>query len=127
MQTISKTIFKISLILMSALIISSCHKEGEGGKSSVSGTVKHHTKIIPNTVVYIKYGAKEFPGTDVSVYDASVTSDSNAHYEFKDLYKGDYYLYGVGYDNTIMEQVTGGISVELKRNKHSDIDVPVTE
>jgi hypothetical protein len=125
--SMNKTIVKISLMLLSVLIISSCHKEGEGGKSSVSGSVKHHTKLIPNAVVYIKYGAKEFPGTDISKYDASVTSDANAHYEFKDLYKGDYYLYGVGYDNQIMEAVTGGTGIELKRNKHSDIDVPVTE
>jgi hypothetical protein len=126
-RSMSKKTLMIGLLLISVLIISSCHKEGEGGKSSVSGNVKHHSKLIPNAVVYIKYGAKEFPGTDVSKYDASVTADSNAHYEFKSLYKGDYYLYGVGYDNAIMEPVTGGIGIELKLNKHLDADVPVTE
>jgi len=121
-----KNILLLTAICLSA-VFSSCHKEGTGGKSSISGSVKHHDASIPNSVVYIKYGTKEFPGTDVSRYDASVTADANAHYEFKDLRKGDYYLYGVGYDNTIMEAVTGGIAVKLKYNKETETNVPVTE
>lgn len=128
-----KTIFqfnKAALLILSAIMaftFTSCHKEGTGGHSSVSGNVKHHTKLIPNAVVYIKYGATEFPGTDVSLYDDHVTSDANAHYEIKGLRKGDYYLYGVGYDNALMLQVTGGIGIKLKYNKASVNDVPVTE
>jgi hypothetical protein len=121
-------------VVFSAIVIltaSACKKEGPGGKSSVSGNVKHHTKLIPNAVVYIKYGATEFPGSDVSVYDASVTSDTNAHYEFKDLQKGDYYLYGVGVDQsggvTNSFPVTGGVGVKLSKNKASTADIPVTE
>lgn len=121
-----KTILLVAAICLST-VFSACHKEGTGGKSSISGSVKHHDAAIPNAVVYIKYGVKEFPGTDVSKYDASVTADANAHYEFKNLRKGDYYLYGAGYDNTIMEAVTGGISVKLKYNKETETDVPVTE
>jgi hypothetical protein len=122
----SKTIFTI-LITSLSFTFFSCGKEGPGGKSSVSGTVVHHDITIPNSVVYIKYDAKEFPGTDVSKYDASITTDANAHYEFKDLRKGDYYLYGVGFDNTISEEVRGGIGIKLKYNKESSTDVPVTE
>lgn len=125
-----KAILKRSVFLvMSCMLITlgACTKEGPGGKSSVSGNVLHHDLIIPNSVVYIKYNATEFPGPDVSVYNASVTADANGHYEFKDLRKGDYYLYGVGYDNAIFEQVTGGISIKLKYNKELKTDVPVTE
>ncbi|MGZ4048321.1 MAG: hypothetical protein ACXVPU_13370 [Bacteroidia bacterium] len=121
---------KIVFLLFSVttlLIFTACHKPGVGGHSSVSGNVMHHTKLIPNAIVYIKYGAKEFPGTDVSKYDDHMTSDTNAHYEFKNLYKGDYFLYGVGYDNAIMLPVTGGIGITLKSNKSSTTDVPVTE
>lgn len=106
---------------------SSCKKEGPGGKSSVSGNVKHHQELIPSAIVYIKYGATEFPGGDISIYDDKVTSDTNAHFEFKDLEKGDYYLYGVGYDFTGSYNVVGGVGIELKRNKASIVDVPVTE
>jgi hypothetical protein len=126
-----KTIFNFSIrsliIVLTLTFASACKKEGTGGKSSVSGHVKHHTKLIPYSIVYIKYGATEFPGTDVSQYDASITSDANAFYEFKELQKGDYYLYGKGNDPVHAEPVTGGIGIKLERNKHSDIDVPVTE
>lgn len=114
-------------IIFILLIVSSCTKEGTGGSSTVSGTVLHHSTPIPNCVVYIKYDAKEFPGNNTSLYDASVTADINAHYEFKGLRDGDYYLYGVGYDNAIGETVTGGIGVKLKYNKTTNTNIPVTE
>lgn len=115
------------IIFLSGIMAVACKKEGPGGKSSVSGAVKHHTELIPNAIVYIKYDAKEFPGANVSIYDASSPADANAHYEFKELQKGDYYLYAVGYDSTEQVQVTGGIGVKLKRNEAKATDVPVTE
>ena len=117
----------VSISLISLVALSACYKEGNGGKSVVNGFVSHHSHRVPNAIVYIKYGAIEFPGTDVSKYDASITADANAHYEFKDLRKGDYYLYGVGYDNAIMENVSGGIGIKLKYNKTTTSDIPVTE
>lgn len=120
---------KINMICFYGFVLffSACHKEGTGGKSSVSGSVKHHDKLIPNSVVYIKYGSTEFPGTDVSKYDASFPTGADAHYEFKDLRKGDYYLYGFGYDNAIMGTVSGGVGIKLKYNKAIVTDIPVTE
>ena len=115
------------IVVASSILFISCHKEGTGGKSSVSGLVRHHSMVIPNCTVYIKYGTKDFPGTNVSSYDSYVTVDGSGHYEIKDLRRGDYYLYGTGYDNTIMETVSGGVGVTLRYNKNSDIDVPVTE
>jgi hypothetical protein len=119
---------KLSMFLLATvLVFASCKKEGIGGKSSVSGAVKHHALPIPNAVVYIKYGATEFPGTDVSVYDASTVSNSAAKYEFKELQKGDYYLYSVGYDSAISLPVTGGFGVFLKNRESKTVDVPVVE
>jgi hypothetical protein len=119
--------FSVLIIILTMIFSTACHKEGSGGKSSVYGYTKHHTAVIPNCVVYIKYGAKEFPGADVSKYDASITADANGYYEFKDLRKGDYYLYGVGYDASISEAVSGGVSIQLKYNKSTETNVPVTE
>lgn len=116
-----------SFALLMLFTFTSCRKEGTGGKSSVSGTVKHHNTLIPNAIVYIKYGATEFPGTNTTVYDASITADAKAHYEFKDLRKGDYFLYGVGHDVNISEIVLGGIGVKLKYNQETITDIPVTE
>jgi hypothetical protein len=118
---------KYLIVPVILFLFSACHKEGTGGKSTVSGMVMHHEMMIPNAVVYIKYGARELPGTDGTAYDASTTADASGNYEFRDLRKGEYFLYGIGYDNSIQEIVKGGISVELKYNKETSIDVPVTE
>lgn len=117
----------ICLVGVILISLNACRKEGTDGKSSVSGYVMHHTKSIENAVVYIKYGATEFPGADLSKYDASFPTGADAHYEFKNLRKGDYYLYGVGYDNSVMESVTGGIGIKLKYSKAISTDVPVVE
>ncbi|MES2592693.1 MAG: hypothetical protein V4608_12480 [Bacteroidota bacterium] len=122
-----KNLFNITLLCFCILVFSSCTKEGPGGKSAVNGYVSHHNHKIANAVVYIKYDATEFPGADVSVYDASVTADATGYYLIKDLEKGNYYLYGAGYDNAILENVVGGIGVKLKRNKTTTTDIPVTE
>ena len=125
-----KKIITIGVLLIVILGIVSCKKNGTGGKATIKGYVKHHEQIIPMAKVYIKYGATEFPGTDLSLYDANVTANANAYYEIKDLRMGDYYLYGVGYDNTILESVFGGIPVKIKyseRKKEMDVIVPVVE
>lgn len=126
-----RKIFFALLLAITSMLLNSCHKEGIGGKASISGLVKHHDALIPNATVYIKYGATEFPGVDVSIYDESVIADAKANYEFVNLYKGDYFIYGVGIDvnggvaNSF--PVTGGISTKIKHNKAYNIDVPVTE
>ena len=112
---------------IAVLSVSSCYKEGIGGKSTVSGVVAHHGKPIPNSIVYIKYGATDFPGTDVTLFDDHTTSDGNAHYEFHNLRKGNYFLYGVGFDNGISQTVNGGVGIKLKYNKSISQDVTVTE
>jgi hypothetical protein len=115
-----------SLLLYSALI--SCGKEGLGGKATIKGTVKHHSTPIPKAVVYIRYGTKDFPGSNVTHYDASVTANANAEYEFTNLKKGDYYLFGVGFDSSIVKNVVGGIPIEIKNKTETvSMDVPVAE
>ncbi len=130
MKTFTKKIKTITLVLLCSIFISSiysCKKEGPGGKSTIKGVVKHHSKAIANATVYIKYGATDFPGTNAGDYDAQVAADADGNYMFTDLVKGDYYLYGYGYDASILEYVKGGIAVNVKRNKTKETDVPVTE
>lgn len=125
-----KTLFILSFLTLLALF--SCKKNGIGGESEISVTVKHHVDLIPGATVYIKYGAKEFPGEDLSKYDDSkVTGTSGqgtAHTHFSGLLKGNYYLYAVGYDSSVAKAVKGGIPVKLKSShEHVDIDVPVSD
>ena len=116
------------LFLLPVLLLVSCGKEGPGGKGAIHGMVMHHSAIIPGAVVYIKYGTQESPGSNITYYDASVTSDSGAHYEFADLRKGDYYLFSVGFDSSSAQTVNGGIPVEIKNKTETvSADVPVTE
>lgn len=127
-----KSIILISAILLTGLLFSSCSKEGLGGEATIAAFPKHHDKPIPNTTIYIKYGAKDFPGTDVSVYDdakiAEAVTGEDPHAHFENLKKGDYYFYGVGFDSSINQIVTGGIPVEIKEKAgETDIIVPVTE
>ncbi len=118
-------LFILSFLIL--LITTACKKEGTGGKSSVKGYVKHHSVLIPNARVYIKYGAKDFPGSDVSAYDSNVPADANGYYEIKDLQKGDYYLYGVGYDPNISENVFGGLPIKLRSKESITSDIAVVE
>jgi hypothetical protein len=113
--------------MLFAFAFSSCHKEGLGGNGSIAGKVAHHGKAIPNCVVYLKFNTQDFPGESPSNYDANVTADANGEYTFPKLYKGDYYLYGIGFDNSINQVVRGGVPVKVKRNKQTTQDVPVTE
>lgn len=109
------------------LVVTSCKKEGPGGRANIHGVVAHHGLPIPNATVYIKYGATEFPGTDVAEYDDQVTADATGKYEFSNLVKGDYYLFATGYDAAILENVKGGVYVKVKRNEHKEAEIPVTE
>jgi hypothetical protein len=125
-----KAKISIAIMLAAMVAITACKKEGTGGSTTVATIVKHHEKLIPGATIYVKYGAKESPGADVSVYDESRVADAAGHAHFENLRRGDYFFYAVGYDSTINEVVKGGIPVEIKRkdkNEHIDVIVPVVE
>lgn len=121
-----KKIIVLSSLLLLTLCFVACKKNQLGGKSTIKGSVLHHSQLIPNATVYVKFNAKDFPGTDIGAYDDKVTADANGNYEIK-CYKGDYYLYGVGYDNSIREAVTGGLAVHIRNRETVKVDVAVTE
>jgi len=121
---------KIITAVLAIIVIASCKKEGTGGSATVATIVQHHSKNIPFATVYVKYGAKDFPGSDVSKYDANQKTDKEGHTHFEGLQKGDYYFYGVGYDSSISAVVVGGVPVKISpKEKKSEIEqvVAVTE
>lgn len=120
----------LSSMVLICLFVSftvACKKAGTGGKATVQGTVAHHDRLIPNAVVYVKFGASEFPGPSPDLYDMQVNANLDAFYTIEELHKGDYYLYGVGYDSSISQTVQGGIPIKINSNDINEIDVPVTE
>lgn len=123
-----KTTITIIAIVLIIFSFASCKKEGTGGKASITGYAKHHAKAIPDAVIYIKYGAIESAGTSPGNYDANTTADGAGKYEFKDLNKGDYYLFGIGYDSAISNTVSGGIPIKVKKKTETvNADVSITE
>lgn len=117
----------ISPILL-LMISTACKKNQLGGKSQVSGYVKHHGKNISNARIFIKLKAKNFPGSDTNLYDTKVSADANGYYSIN-FYKGDYYLYAFGYDYSIPAPyiVTGGTYIHLRHNEKKSVDLYVTE
>lgn len=109
--------------------LTACKKNQLGGKSSIKGVVNHHGKAIGNAIVYIKFKTQDFPGNDVSVYDAHVTADVSGNYVIPEIYKGEYYLYAVGEDFAIPPpyQVAGGLPTKVRSKENITLDIPVTE
>ncbi len=119
-----------ALVFASAVIFAGCKKEGMGGDASLGITAKHHGAPIPGTVIYIKYGAEDFPGEDLSLYDATTTADNSGYAVISDLRYGKYYIYGVGYDSSLQEIVKGGMPVQIKWSDRKDVqkeDLSITE
>lgn len=128
MKTTKTTLILAYLILL--LAFAGCKKDGTGGEATVATIAKHHERAIPHATIYIKYGAKDFPGSDVGSYNASQVTDRNGHTHFENLLKGNYYFYGVGYDSSAQTVVKGGVGLKIdrkNRKEETELIVPITE
>ncbi len=123
-----KTILKLSFVVLLLLSFTQCKKNQTGGKASISGTVKHHEKIIAGAYVYVKFNTTEFPGDDYTLYDTYVQADVNGNFRIP-FYKGSYYVYAKGYDEDIASPfiVKGGTSFSIRNKENLTIDLAVTE
>lgn len=123
------------ILTLCVVVLSSCTKKcdkdspGVGGNVTLEGHVKHHTTVIPDSRVFIKFGATEFPGPDTTFYDGGTSANStDAHYVFTGLNPGDYYLYSAGYDAGLQDSVFGGIGIEICEDGGTvETDIPVIE
>ena len=127
MKTMKSYSFLLLVSLCLLALVSACTKEGFDGGSTITGKVAHHGARISYATVYIAFGAKELPGTLTTDFDASVLADSAGLYKIENLRKGDYYLYGLGYDSTISQTVRGGLRVTVGKNEDKTVEVAVTE
>lgn len=117
---------KVFFLILITLLSAGCKKNQPGGKSILTGQVKHHEKVIPFSTVFIKYAAEEFPGADTLLYDSKVKTGADGRYSFS-MYQGTYFLYGRGYDSGVPGTVVGGIKYHLRNNETKSLDVSVTE
>jgi hypothetical protein len=121
----------VIILLITSVFIGSCRKE-KCENATVTGLVRHHSKLIPNAMVYIKYGSKDMPANpqNPNTFDEAVQADANAWYTFLNKAKGDYYLYAVGYDEQLLDSVYGGapLGIECKSEVQTiSKDIPVIE
>jgi hypothetical protein len=129
-------LFYSALLYLLLAFGTSCKKAGLAGDNTIVAYPQHHGKPIfshstPNyrDTIYVKFNAVELPGTNPSNFDKVFVGEiGENHVHIHGLQKGKYYLYGVGWDTTISQRVSGGIPIELKQlTAETDIDVPVTE
>lgn len=122
---------KYILLVICALSFFGCKKNQLGGKSNIKGKVVHHDAAIPYAKIYIKFNATEFPGEDVSKYDATLDADHNGNFLVNKIYHGQYYFYSVGVDPALGATnniVKGGIALKVKMLKEiTGFEIPVTE
>jgi hypothetical protein len=131
-----KKILVYLVVMVAILPIGSCKKNGIGGDATIVVFLEHHGKNIKNHVgypdtVFVKFKAKDAPGTKASDYDTFFVGEvGEDHVHCEGLRAGTYFLYGAGFDSSIVQRVTGGLSVKIKwseRKKEIDTHLPVTE
>jgi hypothetical protein len=119
---------KILLILVCGLILFSCKKPaGEGGNSSIKGTVWVHDYDKNMSVLQYQYS-----GVDVEVYiiygddltsGDKVNTNANGEFEFKYLRKGNYKVYAVSKERigttNDAKDVAVSLDVTISKNKQT--------
>lgn len=126
----------ISAITLSAVLVvltlSSCERKddtniaGKGGMAVLKVTPQHHGTNIDSCTIFLKYNSKELP----SSFDEEikcVMENGKPVATFNELKKGDYYVYGKGWDPDISQQVVGGIPYTISDEQTYTINIPVTE
>src|SRR5688572_2598599 len=131
MNTTIKILSGMLVSLLFSAVFFSCRKGGVGGDGSISVFVTHHMNLIPGARVYVKYGAKEFPGTDLGVYDdwriCGTSGAQKGRTSFEGLKRGYYYFYIIGYDSAFVDSVSGGLLISLKNHEQLEEELPVYE
>ena len=124
-----KKIVLISPLLFLFLILFSCRRAGTGGDNTLVVFPKHHATSVSGATVFVRFNAKDFPGSTKADYDIQVDGEANEdHVHVKGLRKGNYFLYCTAFDSTISSLVSGGIAVTISsKSGEKDIDLPVTE
>lgn len=126
-----KKVLATVLVIASVISIYSCERKneevaGKGGNATLKVTPQHHAENIDSCTVYLKYNAQDMPGS----YDEEVkciVENGKPVATFSGLKKGDYYVYGKGWDPDFEQVVVGGTPYKITEETTYNINVPVTE
>ncbi|MBI2967508.1 MAG: hypothetical protein HYY40_06820 [Bacteroidetes bacterium] len=110
-------------------------KAGSGGKAKLSVHFYEKDKDpVFEGIIYIKYNATTFPGTDPSVYDEFQVTDYGAKVIFENLRQGEYYLYGIKVQDTVeggtyykIDNRIGEREVVIHEDKYCDLGTDCSE
>jgi len=83
------------------------------GNIALEITCMHHSWVVPNIRVFLKKDVTSWPGRDTTLYTWKATTDASGSVIFRDLFKGNYYVYATGYDSNFGANVIGYIPVNL--------------
>lgn len=122
----------ITTLLFVLLLNSACKKKpsaGLGGQATLKVRTVHHGSTIDSATVYIKFNSQEPAAMGSYDLSAKSASDGNGGFitTFSGLKAGDYYLYGEGWDPSILNNVKGGIPYTIEEETVQEVILPVTE
>ena len=128
----------LCLFLLTGIFAASCKKSddnnaataGKGGNAVLKITPRHHGKQIDSCTIYVKYNAVDAPVN--GVYDDSakcVLTGGIPVATFSGLKTGNYYLYGYGWDPTLVppQHVRGGFAYPLQQETAQSYDLAISE
>lgn len=123
-----KNLFFPSLLVL-AFAFFSCQKAGLEGQNTLVLKPQHHGLPIKGAIAYLKFNESELPDTNASAFDHVVRGEANEdHIHVENLNKGKYYVYCIGFDSSISQQVRGGVPVVINtKSGETDKEIPVTE
>jgi len=103
---------------------------GKGGNAVLNVTPRHHGKQIDSCTIYVKYNAVDAPVN--GIYDDSakcIKVGGIPVATFPGLRKGNYYLYGYGWDPSLSppKAVKGGFAYPLVDETTQSYDLAVSE
>ncbi len=124
--------FGLAAALIFVMSSASCNREdpepkaGKGGNAVLHIVPRHHAKIIDSCLVFIKYNAQDLPSEfDDSVWCKPVNGMSTA--TFTGLSKGQYYIFGRGYDEDIDQICIGGGPYTIEEEGELHYNLAITE
>jgi hypothetical protein len=124
------------IALLSVLTVSCSRKDpdaepeqvaGKGGNATLLVTPQHHGKNIDSCMIYIKYNTQDLPATSYDDSAWCVKQGDKPVATFNNLKKGNYYLFGRGWDPNIAQRVQGGGPYKIVNETSQSYTVAVTE
>lgn len=101
---------------------------GKGGNATLRVMPRHHSEPIDSMTVFVKYNAVDKPADGRYDDSAKVSVTGGVPIAvFTGLRKGNYYLYGYGWDRTPGYIVKGGYAYPLQNETDQSTELAVSE